>query len=77
MNIKLLCQRLDAALARRKEPGVVSDHYTNERCEVCGDLMRIYNGPKPGVICTTCMSSYGGCTRIEPLVITRSSIRDT
>lgn len=47
------CRKLDAALARRK--GVSPDCHRSIRCEVCGDLMRIYNGPVPGAICTVCM----------------------
>lgn len=74
MPIKLLCQRLDAALIKRVT-GIVDD-YENERCEVCQDLIRRYIGPKPGVICTTCLTSYGGCNRIAPLAITRSAIRE-
>jgi len=69
-------QRLDSALKRRKGAKVVA--LANAKCEVCGDNMRRYIGPEYGIVCSTCMdfSSSSGCTRIEPLVITRSSIRE-
>lgn len=69
------CRKLDEALARRK--GVSPDCHRNIRCEVCDDLMRIYNGPVPGAICNVCMepSGEGECVRAMPLAITRGTLR--
>lgn len=68
-------KRLDAALVRRKDGRF--DDYPNEHCEVCGDHIRRYIGPKPGVVCTNCLETtgQGQCVRFMPLVIWGGSTR--
>ncbi len=76
MNDLDFIRRLDAALARRV--GAPREEFHNVACEVCGTNIKRYFGPNPGVICRSCYepSGEGYCTRIMPLAITRSSIRE-
>ena len=75
-SVLLFAMRFEAVWKRRK--GAEVDCWHDVKCEVCGDLMRTYNGPKPGVICNVCLldSGQGECVRVMPLAITRSAIRE-
>ena len=69
------CQRLDRALMRRRG-GYIEGMAAV--CEVCGDKMRHYTGPCPGVVCARCLGFSGEsqCTRITPLVNLRATIEE-
>ena len=76
----LFIARLDAVLKRRKQyrethkEGVALD---SAKCEICFTTIRNYYGPEWGIACAECLAlGKNQCTRIEPLAITRSAIRE-
>lgn len=74
--MNLFLRRFDAAAKKRLDPGVERGEFHNIRCEACLSIIPNYRGPNPGVICSQCLGTYGGATRIKPLAITRSAIRE-
>lgn len=78
--MNLFIARLDAVLGRRKQYRDSHDHgveIKSAKCEVCFTTIPDYYGPEWGVACNECLSpGKNQCTRIEPLAITRSSIRE-
>lgn len=76
MNAKEFCRRLDAAL--RNRIGAPRGELKDVKCEVCGDNIHNYNGPKSGIMCSTCMNptGEGECVRFMPLAITRGTLNE-
>jgi hypothetical protein len=76
MSERLYWLRLDAALIERRASQLVVE-FRNVKCTACLENIANYIGPKFGILCSRCLNTgeEGGCTRIEPLVITRGTLR--
>ncbi len=68
--------RFEVAFKRRAE-ALEEGGIENAVCEVCGDRIPSYDGPRIGIMCHDCLeNTRSWCGRIEPLTITRSPIRE-